>query len=134
MNKPAPPQAGFGRELRAYSLHKQMAIYLVGVPKPLRYVTVCQVTQDCLVGRWHSSTHLIPIARIAYCRFEADSEPARDRHHTLNSTVNARPGLTPPKPRGQEEADADARTSSVQGIIGTALENLHKSTAGDNGQ
>ena len=47
----------------------QLSLYLRGREKPVTGVTVCSVLPGVLIGRWNSSTHLIPLDAISYIRF-----------------------------------------------------------------
>lgn len=78
-----PPQPGLHSAVRPWMLGRQISIYLKARPKPLVNHTLCYIHPSCLVTRWTSSTHIIPIEAIAYLRFMPDSEPCRDIDHPL---------------------------------------------------
>lgn len=68
---------------------EQISVYLQGRAKPVSGVTVCSVSSDVLIGRWNSSTHLIPLEAIAYIRFAPDSDPCRRPQHPLHDLVQS---------------------------------------------
>jgi len=88
-------------------------------------VTVCYVQPGVLIGRWNSSTHLIPLEAITYIRFAPDCDPCRDPSHPLHDLVQShRPGdpreQPPAKPYVQGESD-------LQGV-GDIIDNLRLAT------
>jgi hypothetical protein len=121
---PAPPQSGFGKELHSYTRGDQVNVYLVGREKPLTGLTVCQVTATTLIARWNSSTHLIPVSRIAFVRYAPDADPCRRPDHKLHNTVR-HTGHRPQKPQQpQQEASGAAAAAPVSAILATVLNNL----------
>jgi len=103
----------------------QISVYLTGREKPVTGVTVCSVQPRVLIGRWNSSTHLIPLEAIAYIRFAPDCDPVRDPTHPLHDLVQShrpgdRRGQPPAKPYVQGEGDVQD--------IGDIIENLRLAT------
>jgi len=100
----------------------QIAVYVRGREKPLTGLTVCSVSAGVLVGRWNSSTHLIPLDAIAYIRFAPDCDPCREPTHPLHATVQThRPGdargQAPAKPYRFPPADADPISNIIHDLI-----------------
>lgn len=90
MHHQAKPPKTFLDTIRPWIQGEQISIYLQGRIKPVTGVTVCSVSADVLVGRWNSSTHLIPVDKILYVRFAPDSDPCRRPEHPLHNTVQSR--------------------------------------------
>lgn len=99
----------------------QLSVYVRGREKPVTGLTVCSVQAGVLIGRWNSSTHLIPLDAIAYIRFAPDCDPCREPKHPLHDLVQShrpgdRRGHPPAKPYKQAEADGV--------IVGDIIKNL----------
>jgi len=100
----------------------QLSIYVRGRDKPLTGVTVCLVQPGVLIGRWNSSTHLIPLEAITYIRFAPDCDPCRDPKHPLHDTVQShRPQGSqwqpPAKPYTQHDADSAVVGDIIKGMM-----------------
>lgn len=97
----------------------QLSVYLRGRDKPVTGVTVCSVQPGVLIGRWNSSTHLIPLEAIAYIRFAPDCDPCRDPAHPLHELVQShRPQGSHWQPRVKPYVQANADGVIVDDIIG----------------
>jgi len=79
----------FLQEVAPWIRGHQLSVYVRGREKPLTGVTVCAVQPGVLIGRWNSSTHLIPLEAITYIRFAPDCDPCRDPTHPLHDTVQS---------------------------------------------
>jgi len=90
MNQTAPKPPTFLREIAPWVRGKNIAVYLHNRPKPLTGLIVKHIGTDTLVARWNSSTHLIPLAAIAFIRFAPDCDPCRDSEHPLHPCMNNR--------------------------------------------
>jgi hypothetical protein len=117
-----PPTTTFLSEIAPWIRGKSVAIYLRGRPKPITDVSIRLVGKHALIGRWNSSTHLVPLAAIDYIRFSPDCDPCRDPHHPLHLTLNARKP-TQPKP----VRDAQGTQLAADAIPGL-LDNLRRLT------
>lgn len=98
--KTTPPT--FLTETAPWIRGRKIAVYLRGRPKPWTGLTVKHVGRRCIVARWNSSTHIIPLSAIDGIRFAPDNDPTRVTTHPLHHTVNDRqpvpPNDAPPKP------------------------------------
>ena len=116
--------------IRPWIHGEQISIYLEGRIKPVTGVTVCSVSADVLIGRWNSSTHLIPLDKILYVRFAPDSDPCRRPEHPLHNTVQShRPRDSrwqpPAKPYRQTNADGVVVGDIIKDLIPSKEDQTH---------
>lgn len=115
------PAKSFLDSIKPWIQGEQISVYLQGRVKPVTGVTVCSVSSGVLVGRWNSSTHLIPLDKILYVRFAPDSDPCRRPEHPLHNTVQShRPQRShwqpPAKPYRQQDADVARIGNIINGM------------------
>lgn len=112
------PQKTFLDTIRPWIQGEQISLYLEGRVKPVTGVTVCSVSPGVLVGRWNSSTHLIPLDKILYVRFSPDSDPCRRPEHPLHNAVQShRPQGSRWQPAAKPYVQGDGDANPVSDII-----------------